>query len=48
MTLAHRTSHLARIALLVAAFAPTLQAQTYPSANDPRNGLKPGVHDAGI
>ena len=29
------------------ALAPALGAQTYPSGNDPRNGLKPGLHDAG-
>ncbi len=28
-------------------FAPVLAAQTYPTGNDPRNGLKPGLHDAG-
>src|SRR5215208_2021368 len=28
--------------------APTLAAQTYPSANDPRNGLHPGLHEAGV
>jgi len=27
--------------------APMLQAQTYPKGNDPRNGLKPGMYDAG-
>jgi hypothetical protein len=25
----------------------TLRAQTYPTGNDPRNGLKPGMLDAG-
>ena len=35
------------IALL--AFSPALvAAQTYPSGNDPRDGLKPGMHDAGV
>jgi hypothetical protein len=29
------------------ALAPALGAQTYPPPNDPRNGLKPGLHDAG-
>lgn len=29
------------------AIAPTLEAQTYPSSTDPRNGLKYGLHDAG-
>ena len=32
---------------LALGLAPTLQAQTYPSGNDPRNGLKAGLHDAG-
>jgi hypothetical protein len=27
--------------------APTLLAQTYPKGNDPRDGLKPGMYDAG-
>ena len=27
--------------------ASSLQAQTYPTGNDPRNGLKPGMTDAG-
>ena len=27
--------------------APLLYAQTYPTGNDPRNGLKPGMYDAG-
>ena len=27
--------------------ASVLGAQTYPTANDPRNGLAPGMHDAG-
>ena len=26
--------------------APALYAQTYPTGNDPRNGLKPGYLDA--
>ena len=29
------------------AAAPALQAQTYPTGNDPRNGLKAGLLDAG-
>jgi hypothetical protein len=29
------------------AFAPALGAQTYPPGNDPRDGLKPGLNDAG-
>jgi hypothetical protein len=32
---------------LVAAAAPALHAQTYPKGNDPRNGLKYGMLDAG-
>ncbi len=32
---------------LAASAAPTLHAQSYPSANDPRNGLKAGLFDAG-
>ena len=34
------------IALVVGA-ASSLGAQTYPTGNDPRNGLKPGMYDAG-
>jgi hypothetical protein len=30
------------------ALAPALAAQTYPPGNDPRDGLKPGLHDAGV
>ena len=30
------------------AAAPMIRAQTYPTAPDPRNGLKPGVLDAGV
>ena len=33
------------VVLLLA--APSLLAQTYPKGNDPRDGLKPGLHDAG-
>ena len=29
------------------AAAPALPAQTYPTGTDPRNGLKPGMYDAG-
>ncbi len=36
------------VLLALAAATPSLGAQTYPSANDPRNGLKPGLHDAGV
>src|SRR4029079_13024115 len=34
-------------ALVAIASLPALQAQTYPTGNDPRNGLKPGMYDAG-
>jgi hypothetical protein len=42
-------STLAAALALAAAAAParTLVAQTYPTGNDPRNGLKPGMYDAG-
>ena len=30
------------------ALAPALAAQTYPPGNDPRDNLKPGLHDAGV
>lgn len=44
-----RAAHAAAPTLLLAlATAATLGAQTYPSATDPRNGLKPGLHNAGI
>ncbi len=33
---------------LAAPLASSLSAQTYPSANDPRNNLKPGMMDAGV
>lgn len=33
---------------LALATAPALHAQTYPTGNDPRNGLKPGLLDAGV
>lgn len=35
-------------AAMVAAVATSLSAQTYPSGNDPRDGLKAGVKDAGV
>ena len=35
------------IPLVLLLAAPTLLAQTYPKGNDPRDGLKPGMHDAG-
>src|ERR1051326_7489195 len=34
-------------AVMIALAASSLPAQTYPNANDPRNGLKPGMYDAG-
>jgi LVIVD repeat-containing protein len=33
--------------LIVLGTASALRAQTYPTGNDPRNGLKPGMYDAG-
>lgn len=42
-----RVLALASLSALALAAAP-LSAQTYPSATDPRNNLKPGLHDAGI
>jgi len=35
-------------AVLALASASSLHAQTYPTGNDPRNGLKPGYLDAGV
>ncbi len=46
MGTARRT--LSLTAALVLSWAPALVAQTYPTAPDPRNGLKPGKLDAGI
>ncbi len=46
MGTARRTLSLA--AILVLSWMPVLVAQTYPTAPDPRNGLKPGKLDAGI
>ena len=45
MRITHQVRALA--ALLTLAGAPALGAQTYPTGNDPRNGLKPGMLDAG-
>jgi hypothetical protein len=42
-----RTSAPALLSALTVATS-LLGAQTYPSANDPRNGLKPGLRDAGV
>ena len=39
-----------RIGALTAVFtlaSLSAHAQTYPTGNDPRNGLKPGMYDAG-
>ena len=33
---------------LALALVPALAAQSYPSGSDPRNGLAPGLHDAGV
>ncbi len=35
------------ICAIALATMPALHAQTYPTGNDPRNGLKPGLLDAG-
>ena len=35
-------------AVVTSSLAAPLAAQTYPSANDPRNNLSSGMHDAGI
>jgi hypothetical protein len=43
-----RSYSLLAAALLTAALAAPLAAQTYPDKNDPRNTLKPGLSDAGI
>jgi hypothetical protein len=45
MGTARRTLSIAATFLL--SFAPAVVAQTYPTAPDPRNGLKPGKLDAG-
>lgn len=51
MGFARRTRIVAPTLALAATLAPaigaTLGAQTYPTGNDPRNGLKAGLHDAG-
>ena len=46
MANARRISTTALTLALIA--APVLHAQTYPTANDPRNNLKPGLADAGV
>jgi hypothetical protein len=38
----------AALALAPLALAPALAAQTYPRGDDPRDALKPGLHDAGV
>ncbi len=45
MRLAHRITRLVPVALVA---VPGLIAQTYPKGNDPRDGLKPGLYDAGV
>ncbi len=35
-------------AALASGVSSSLDAQTYPNANDPRNNLKPGLNDAGV
>jgi hypothetical protein len=44
VSVARAARALAAVALVV---TPALRAQTYPPPNDPRNGLKPGLLDAG-
>jgi LVIVD repeat len=46
MAMARRIITLTVTAALAAASASSLRAQTYPTGNDPRNGLKPGLYDA--
>ena len=46
MATARRIHSLALI--LAVGAAPTLAAQTYPTGSDPRNGLTPGMYDAGV
>lgn len=48
MKLARWTRVAAPTLALTFALAPTLGAQTYPPGNDPRDGLKPGLYDAGV
>jgi hypothetical protein len=47
MELARRARVAVPTLALTLALAPALGAQTYPPGNDPRDGLKPGLHDAG-
>ena len=44
----HSRRMCALVATFVVAAASLLHAQTYPTGNDPRNGLKAGMLDAGI
>src|SRR6185503_19130442 len=47
-TVAQRSSLMRLIPLFALLAAPTLlAAQTYPKGTDPRDGLKPGMYDAG-
>ena len=48
MTLARRTRVALSTLVLALAVAPALAAQTYPGGNDPRDGLKHGLKDAGV
>ena len=48
MGFARWTRVIAPTLALALGLAPTLGAQTYPSGNDPRNGLKAGLQDAGV
>ena len=44
----HTARRILTLATVIAAgFAPVARAQTYPTGSDPRNGLKPGLLDAG-
>ena len=47
-SLTRQVAFVAAGAATSALLVSSLAAQTYPSANDPRNNLKPGLHDAGI
>jgi hypothetical protein len=48
MEFARRARVAAPTLALALLLAPALSAQTYPSGDDPRNGLAPGLHDAGV
>ena len=48
MELARRTRVAVPMLALSLALAPALSAQTYPSGNDPRDVLTPGLYDAGV